>query len=72
VLVPALLVALGCREDAESLTGPAAAPEAEVALDVTPAAALSFRQVSTGSFHSCGVTIDNVAYCWGTSRKVSS
>jgi alpha-tubulin suppressor-like RCC1 family protein len=66
VLVPALLlVALGCREDAESPTAPAAAPEVNPALDVTPAAALSFRQVSVGSDHTCGVTLDSLAYCWG-------
>jgi len=28
---------------------------------------LAFRQVSArGRFHSCGVTTDDVAYCWGT------
>jgi alpha-tubulin suppressor-like RCC1 family protein len=26
---------------------------------------LSFRQVSAGGFHSCGLTSDNRAYCWG-------
>src|SRR5262245_8988899 len=26
---------------------------------------LSFRQVSAGADHSCGVTTDNRAYCWG-------
>jgi alpha-tubulin suppressor-like RCC1 family protein len=26
---------------------------------------LAFRQVSTGADHSCGVTTDNRAYCWG-------
>lgn len=62
LLAPALLVAtLGCREDAESPTGPEAGP----ALDITPAAALSFRQVSAGIFHTCGVTPDDRAYCWG-------
>jgi alpha-tubulin suppressor-like RCC1 family protein len=28
-------------------------------------AALSFRQVSAGGGHTCGVTTDNQAYCWG-------
>jgi alpha-tubulin suppressor-like RCC1 family protein len=27
--------------------------------------ALSFRQVSSGTYHTCGVTTDNRAYCWG-------
>src|SRR5262249_51097461 len=25
----------------------------------------SFRQISTGADHTCGVTTDNHAYCWG-------
>jgi alpha-tubulin suppressor-like RCC1 family protein len=28
---------------------------------------LRFRQVSAGRFHTCGVTTDNRAYCWGGS-----
>jgi alpha-tubulin suppressor-like RCC1 family protein len=62
VLAPALLVAaLGCREDAQSPTGPAPEP----ALDITPAQVLSFRQVSAGAQHTCGVTAAGRAYCWG-------
>jgi alpha-tubulin suppressor-like RCC1 family protein len=62
VLVPVLVVAaLGCREDAESPT----APEPGPALDVTPTDALVFRQVSAGTFHTCGVTPYDRAYCWG-------
>jgi hypothetical protein len=56
-----LVAALGCRDDAESPT----APESGPALTTTATAALSFRQVSAGFFHSCGVTPDNRAYCWG-------
>jgi alpha-tubulin suppressor-like RCC1 family protein len=55
-----VLAALGCRDDAESPTGPGAEP----ALSTTTAP-LSFRQISAGTFHSCGVTTDNLAYCWG-------
>jgi alpha-tubulin suppressor-like RCC1 family protein len=61
---PALVVAaLGCGEEAESPT----APGREPALDITPAVALSFRQVSagTGGLHTCAVTTDDRAYCWG-------
>ena len=32
---------------------------------VAVSAALAFRQVSTGADHTCGVTTDNRAYCWG-------
>jgi alpha-tubulin suppressor-like RCC1 family protein len=35
-------------------------------LSPTPVAGgLSFRQISAGYYHSCGVTTDNRAYCWG-------
>jgi alpha-tubulin suppressor-like RCC1 family protein len=34
---------------------------------VLVAGGLAFRRVSaSGRFHSCGVTTDDVAYCWGT------
>jgi alpha-tubulin suppressor-like RCC1 family protein len=62
VLAPCLVAAvLGCREDAESPTTAEPVP----ALDRTLAHALAFRQVSTGSAHTCGVTTDMVSYCWG-------
>jgi alpha-tubulin suppressor-like RCC1 family protein len=32
---------------------------------VAVAGGLSFRQVSAGGFHTCGVTTTNLAYCWG-------
>ena len=32
---------------------------------VRVAGGLTFRQVSAGSRHSCGVTTTNLAYCWG-------
>ena len=54
--------ALGCREDAESPTGPQSEPALATAQAV---AALALRQVSTGGRHTCGVATDNRAYCWG-------
>ena len=61
VLAAAFLVAVaGCREGTEAPTGPELAPAA-----ATAAAALSFRQVSAGGRHSCGVTTADRAYCWG-------
>jgi alpha-tubulin suppressor-like RCC1 family protein len=57
-----LPVALSCRNDAESPTEPVpATPEAAV----SATAALAFWQVSAGGGHSCGVTTDHRAYCWG-------
>jgi len=62
VLPLALVVAaLGCQEDAQSPT----APELGPALAIRPANGLSFRQVSAASIHTCGVTPDHRAYCWG-------
>jgi alpha-tubulin suppressor-like RCC1 family protein len=29
---------------------------------------LTFRQVTTGYYHTCGVTTDNRAFCWGLNR----
>jgi alpha-tubulin suppressor-like RCC1 family protein len=60
-LAAAGLLALGCGSDTESPTGPA--PASSLA---TTAATLVFRQISAGWGHSCGVTTDNRAYCWGS------
>ncbi|HXL16997.1 MAG TPA: hypothetical protein VN961_05690, partial [Streptosporangiaceae bacterium] len=59
----ALLVAaaLGCRDDAQSPTD----PQQPAGLVLATTAALSFSQVSAGASHTCGVTTDNRAYCWG-------
>ncbi len=35
------------------------------AVPVPVAGGLVFRQVSVGRWHTCGVTADDVAYCWG-------
>jgi alpha-tubulin suppressor-like RCC1 family protein len=54
-----LLIALGCREDTQAPS----AVEATPALAVTQA--LVFRSITAGSGYSCGVTLDDRAYCWG-------
>lgn len=56
-----LMAAPGCREDAQSPSDPEPGP----ALTLVSSAALSFLQVSTGLFHTCGVTADHRAFCWG-------
>ena len=63
VAASALLLATpGCREDTGSPTGPEATnPEASV----SAASTLVFWQVSAGGSHSCGLTTDFRAYCWG-------
>jgi alpha-tubulin suppressor-like RCC1 family protein len=58
-----LLVALaGCGED-QLPTSPAE-PESDLAV-AAATQAVSFRQVSAGLEHTCGVTTTNQAYCWG-------
>jgi alpha-tubulin suppressor-like RCC1 family protein len=52
---------VGCNQDAP--TEPAE-PTSTPSLAVT-SAALTFRQVSAAGTHTCGVTPENVAYCWG-------
>jgi hypothetical protein len=54
----------GCRDDAGLPTEPVPmTPHA----NVSAATALSFHQVSAGTIHTCGVTTDYRAYCWGLS-----
>jgi alpha-tubulin suppressor-like RCC1 family protein len=58
----AVLVAVpGCREDPQSPT----AVESSPALATTAATPLAFFQLSAGDGHTCGLTTDNRAYCWG-------
>jgi alpha-tubulin suppressor-like RCC1 family protein len=62
VLAPSIVVvALACREETESPT----APEPRPLLDIPPAHALAFLWVNAGGHHSCGVGVNNLAYCWG-------
>jgi alpha-tubulin suppressor-like RCC1 family protein len=56
-----ILFVLGCREEAESPT----ASEPQPAVVAAAVSGLSFVQVSAGYSHTCGVTVDSLAYCWG-------
>src|SRR5215213_5427730 len=58
-----LAAASGCRENGGTPTGPEP-PAAAVASAAT--APLAFVQLSTSSNHTCAVTGNNVAYCWGS------
>jgi alpha-tubulin suppressor-like RCC1 family protein len=68
LLAPTLLLAaaLGCDDEAQPPT--TLEPATPVAASAAVTAALSFRQVSAGSFHTCGVTTDDRAYCWGVNN----
>jgi alpha-tubulin suppressor-like RCC1 family protein len=57
----ALMAIQACREDTQSPSDSEPGP----ALAIASAAALSFLQVSAGQFHTCGVTSDHRAFCWG-------
>jgi alpha-tubulin suppressor-like RCC1 family protein len=57
-----LFAVLACREDA---AGPTSGEMEKVMAPEAAATQLSFRQVSAGRLHACGVTTDNLAYCWG-------
>jgi alpha-tubulin suppressor-like RCC1 family protein len=62
--VLALLVS-ACGNDSDPITGPPTARQPAPALAVAAAGALSFRQVMAGDAHTCGLTTDSLAYCWG-------
>jgi alpha-tubulin suppressor-like RCC1 family protein len=51
----------GCRDDAESPT----APEIRTPLAAVAVSGLLFKQVSAGQGHTCAVSVDSLAYCWG-------
>jgi alpha-tubulin suppressor-like RCC1 family protein len=53
-----------CREDTEFPTASPAGPAL-----ATTAAVLSFRQVSAGWDHTCGVTTNDRIYCWGENSE---
>ena len=63
-LAVGLLVMVACSDET---TSPMRSPEASSTPTpaLAAAAALTFRQVTTAWSHACGVTTDDVAYCWG-------
>ena len=64
-LAVAILSGVSCRGD-EVVAPPAADVSKEgPALAATAQAALAFYQVSGGARHTCGITTDGRAYCWG-------
>lgn len=55
----------GCADDATTPTGPDS-PAAPTASAAAAAAPLVWRVVSSGDTHTCGVTKDDRAWCWGS------
>jgi len=66
LIVVSMCAALAsCQSPATSdLTAPTESTSA-IQPSVSAAPALSFRQVSASWEHTCGVTVNNRAYCWG-------
>ena len=54
------LTLAACAEDGPAPTEPDLAGSA-----VPAAGTLAFRQLSAGTLHTCGVTTESLAYCWG-------
>jgi alpha-tubulin suppressor-like RCC1 family protein len=54
-----------CQEDS---TGPSA-PDATQSVAAASAGTLTFGMVTTGGQHSCGLTLNGRAYCWGLNRN---
>lgn len=59
----------GTGSGPESCSG-AAGPFACSTTPVRVVGGLRFRQISAGNYHSCGVTIEYRAYCWGSATTV--
>jgi alpha-tubulin suppressor-like RCC1 family protein len=57
--------AWSCGDDAPAPTE----PPLQSAATATAAAPAQFRQVSAGEEHTCGVTPDDRAYCWGRNEE---
>jgi alpha-tubulin suppressor-like RCC1 family protein len=73
-LVTGVLSVASCRDN--QITGPSdtagptdPAAQSEPALAAAVTIALAFWQVSGGKDHTCGVTTDWLAYCWGNKQN---
>ncbi len=58
-----LIIAPACRDDSLTPTDPDSSALA------TTTAALAFYQLSSGSTHTCALTTDQLAYCWGSNFR---
>jgi alpha-tubulin suppressor-like RCC1 family protein len=64
----ALFVGISCHDNTEGPTDPGAS-ETGSALATTATSPLAFTQVNAGFAHTCGVTSDSRAYCWGWNNE---
>ena len=56
-----VVAALACRDDRDAFTAPATDATLEAEL-VSP---LRFRLLTAGYHHTCGIALDDRAWCWG-------
>ena len=61
-----LVGALACERDDDLPTGPGTAPASPVPTTTPAASTLGIYQVSSGKRHTCALTTDQRAYCWGS------
>jgi alpha-tubulin suppressor-like RCC1 family protein len=64
----AVLTGISCRDDTTAGPTESGAPEAGPTL-ATTTAPLAFLQVDAGLAHTCGMTPDYRAYCWGHNKN---
>ncbi|HKH83835.1 MAG TPA: hypothetical protein VKA25_09135, partial [Gemmatimonadales bacterium] len=57
-----LLFVLACYDQSGHITSP---DEPDLAIIGANAALLTFREVATGPGHTCAITTDGRAWCWG-------
>ena len=65
LLLAGSLLLPACRNDVSSPTSESV-PALEAGAATAVSTPLSSRQVSVGASHTCGVTTDDRAYCWGS------
>lgn len=63
IVISVVLAVVGCRDDTTAPRDPTGTTLQ--ASGIAPATALAFWQVSAGGAHTCAVTTDGQAYCWG-------
>jgi alpha-tubulin suppressor-like RCC1 family protein len=67
-LICVSLLSTACQDGSGPIVGSVNDEVTAPAVAAPAAATLPFRQISAGDTHTCGVTTDDLAYCWGLGR----
>ncbi len=59
------LMQLGINPDSTTITTNLSTPDFALSSGNASYHGLTFNRIATGTFHSCGLTAQNQAYCWG-------